>query len=101
MNRFNSVGRRAFTFVELLVCLILVCLTAGWLFAQDGPVAKTRETAHRAKCADNLRQIGRALLIYGNANKGKYPRVVLAPNQPPTQYTGVDCKDPFGKVGVP
>ncbi|CAN5476052.1 hypothetical protein BH09PLA1_BH09PLA1_10950 [soil metagenome] len=34
---------------------------------------RARETANRVKCASNERQIGQAILLYSNDNKGKYP----------------------------
>jgi prepilin-type processing-associated H-X9-DG protein len=34
---------------------------------------RARETANRVKCASNMRQIGQAMLLYSNENKGKYP----------------------------
>ncbi len=34
---------------------------------------RARETANRVKCASNLKQIGLAMLMYSNENKGKYP----------------------------
>jgi prepilin-type processing-associated H-X9-DG protein len=34
---------------------------------------RARETANRVKCASNQRQIGMAILLYSNENKGKYP----------------------------
>jgi predicted Zn finger-like uncharacterized protein/prepilin-type processing-associated H-X9-DG protein len=34
---------------------------------------RARETANRVKCASNLRQIGQALLLYSNENRGRYP----------------------------
>jgi prepilin-type processing-associated H-X9-DG protein len=34
---------------------------------------RARETANRVKCASNERQIGLAILLYSNENKGKYP----------------------------
>jgi prepilin-type processing-associated H-X9-DG protein len=34
---------------------------------------RSRETANRVKCASNLRQLGQAMLLYANENKGKYP----------------------------
>ena len=34
---------------------------------------RARETANRVKCAQNMRQIGLALLAYGNNNRGAYP----------------------------
>jgi prepilin-type processing-associated H-X9-DG protein len=41
------------------------------------------------------------MLMYGNENKGNYPRVVFKPGEAPTQYTGVEAKDPFAKEGGP
>jgi hypothetical protein len=35
---------------------------------------RARETANRVKCASNLRQIGQAILLYSNENRGAYPR---------------------------
>ena len=43
---------------------------------------RARETANRVKCASNLRQIGQALLLYGNDNRGVYP-----PDFPPLLLT--------------
>jgi predicted Zn finger-like uncharacterized protein/prepilin-type processing-associated H-X9-DG protein len=34
---------------------------------------RARETANRVKCASNMRQIGMALLLYSNENRGAYP----------------------------
>ena len=89
-----------FTFVDLMVCLLIVCLLAGLLFGQ-GVVARTREEGYRVKCNSNLRQIGQAILLYSNENKGAYPRTIFAPGEPLTQYTGVACENPFGKEGPP
>lgn len=34
---------------------------------------RARETANRVKCASNLRQLGQAMLMYANENRGVYP----------------------------
>lgn len=34
---------------------------------------KARETANRVKCAANMKQIGLAMMLYSNENKGNYP----------------------------
>jgi prepilin-type processing-associated H-X9-DG protein len=34
---------------------------------------RARESANRVKCASNMRQIGQAIQLYANENKGKYP----------------------------
>src|SRR4029079_19249696 len=41
---------------------------------------RARETANRVKCSSNLRQIGQALLLYSNDNKGNYPKCVAGLN---------------------
>lgn len=86
-----------FTLTELLVCLFIVCMLAGVLFGQASPLFRSRETANRIRCASNLRQIGQAMLLYANENKGSLPRVVFKPDEGVTQYTGVESADPFAK----
>jgi prepilin-type processing-associated H-X9-DG protein len=34
---------------------------------------RARETANRVKCASNMRQIGQAILLYSNSNRGVFP----------------------------
>ncbi|MDB5318618.1 MAG: hypothetical protein JWN40_249 [Phycisphaerales bacterium] len=34
---------------------------------------RARETANRVKCGSDMRQIGMAIMLYANENKGKYP----------------------------
>lgn len=95
-------SRRGFTLVDLAVCLLVVALATTALLAQR---ASSREIAFRVKCASNLRQIGQAILLYSNENKGRYPRAKADVNtaDKPTAYTdwqGGDAPDqqadPFG-----
>jgi prepilin-type processing-associated H-X9-DG protein/prepilin-type N-terminal cleavage/methylation domain-containing protein len=86
---------RAFTFVELLVCLFILCMLSAWLVAGNGMMLRVRETAYQIKCASNLRQLGQAMLLYSNENKGIFPRTRFRPDDPPTQYTGFEANDPF------
>jgi len=60
---------------------------------------KARENAVAVKCANNLRQIGAALSLYGNENHGVYPRTVYQPGAAPTQGTHPDAADPFHPGG--
>ncbi|MGB7160227.1 MAG: DUF4190 domain-containing protein [Tepidisphaeraceae bacterium] len=48
----------------ILPCLISILLPS---------LNRARETANRVKCASNMKQIGQALLLYGNNNRGQYP----------------------------
>lgn len=62
--------RRGFTKVELLIVIGMIAVLAAILF----PVfAKSRETARRGTCLNNLWQIGQALRLYALDGDGRYP----------------------------
>jgi prepilin-type N-terminal cleavage/methylation domain-containing protein/prepilin-type processing-associated H-X9-DG protein len=63
-------SRSGFTLIELLVVVAIVAIMAALLF----PVfARARESALRTQCANNMKQIGTALLAYAGDWDDTYP----------------------------
>jgi prepilin-type N-terminal cleavage/methylation domain-containing protein/prepilin-type processing-associated H-X9-DG protein len=91
MKRRNRTG---FTLVELLVVIGIIALLISILLPS---LNRARETANRVKCGNNLRQIGLALKLYANENRGAFPRAAYQPGTTvtPTWGTGYGHTDPF------
>jgi prepilin-type processing-associated H-X9-DG protein len=53
--------------------------------------------SNRNRCMSNLKQIGLAMLLYANENRGQYPRATYTPGDTviPTWGTGTTSSDPF------
>ena len=64
---------------DLVVGMMLVLVIGTAAIAQFG---RAQETAMRVKCASNLRQLGQAMLLYSNENRGAYPRLVWNKDDP-------------------
>jgi len=81
MQRAQSRKRRGFTLIELLVVIAIIAILAAILF----PVfAQARESARKAACMSNMKQIGLAIQQYVQDYDGIFP-----PSQLPSSGANV------------
>jgi prepilin-type N-terminal cleavage/methylation domain-containing protein/prepilin-type processing-associated H-X9-DG protein len=95
VTRNRSAARRGFTLIELLVVIAIIAILAAILF----PVfAQARESARKASCTSNMKQIGLAMIMYAGDFDETLPWA--ASNALTPTRTWYDLVEPYVKVGA-
>src|SRR5689334_13309938 len=68
--RISSTVKSAFTLVELLVVIFVISVLSALLVPA---VSSAKESARKAKCSSNVRQIVMAMAIYAHDNDDYLP----------------------------
>ena len=74
----KKVQKKGFTLIELLVVIAIIAILAAILFSA---FAKARESARRASCVNNLKQLGVAFQLYSQEYDERLPSAAHGGNQ--------------------
>jgi prepilin-type N-terminal cleavage/methylation domain-containing protein len=86
-----------FSLIEILVVIGIIALLMGILLPT---MERVRHQGYIANCASNLRQIGQAIVLYCNDNRGECPRTTYVPGAAIAKGTGILSANPFAAGGA-
>jgi prepilin-type N-terminal cleavage/methylation domain-containing protein len=92
-DRIARPDPRGFSLVELLVVIGIIAVLVAILLPA---LSQARATAQRTQSASNMRQIGIALLMYADSNRGYFPEV--SHSIPPSRSWIYSLKPYVGEV---